>query len=72
MKFKVGQRVILIDGNGMNALVGSIAVIECIDNGYLYITWTTPQTQDDGGYFPSHFKPMLRKNQQLLFSFMEE
>ena len=68
MKFKVGQRVMLTDGNGMNALVGSIAVIERIGDIYLYVTWTTAQMQDDGGYYPSHFKPLL--NQQLLFDFM--
>ena len=71
MKFKIGQRVMLIDRNGMNALVGSIAIIERIDNVFLHVTWTTPQMQDDGGYESYHFKPLIRKNQQLLFSFME-
>ena len=72
MDFRIGQEVMLIDGGGMRSLVGSRAVIMHIDNEFLYITWTTPQTQSDGAYYPFHFKPMPRKNQQLLFSFMSE
>ena len=72
MKFVVGQTVMLIDNGGMNALVGSTAVIECIDDEFLYVTWTTAQRQSDGAYYPFHFKPIPRKNQQLLFAFMSE
>ena len=72
MQFKVGQIVMLIDRNGMSALIGSTAVIERIDNEFLYVTWATLQRQDNGGYFLSRFKPMFRKNQQLLFNFMSD
>lgn len=71
MGFKVGQTVMLIDRSGMNALVGSIAVIKRIDEDFLHVTWTTYQLQGDGGYYLYHFKPVIEKNQQLLFSFME-
>lgn len=72
MDFRVGQKVMLIDKSGMNALVGSIAVIERISKEFLHVTWTTPQSQANGAYYPFHFKSVVEKNQQLLFSFMGE
>lgn len=72
MDFKVGQRVMLMDRRGMLALVGSIAIIERVDKVYIYVTWTTPQKQKDGAYFPYHFKLLPTKNQQLLFAFMQQ
>lgn len=68
--FEVGQAVILVDRTGMNALVGSIAIIERIDKEFIYVTWTTPQMQSNGAYFPYHFKPVIKKNEQLEFDFM--
>lgn len=46
--------------------------IERMDKEFLYIMWTTPQTQSPGAYYPHHFKPLYKKNEQLLFSFMGE
>ncbi len=71
MKFKVGQKVMLKDNAGMNAIVGSIAIIYNIDKEFLYVMWTTLQRQNNGAYSPFHFEPVIKKNQQLLFSFME-
>ena len=73
MQFKVGQTVILMDRVDMNALIGSEAVIEHIDEEFLYVMWITPQTQSDGAYYPFHFTPKpARIGEQLLFSFMDE
>lgn len=72
LKFKVGQTVELVDNNDMNAKVGSIAIIKRIDKEFLYVMWTTLQTQSDGAYYPYHFKSMLKKGEQLLFAFMKD
>ncbi len=70
MKFKVGQTVMLINRVGMSALIGSTAIIERVGKEFLYVTWLTHQSQSDGAYYLSHFKPTVEKNQQLLFAFM--
>lgn len=72
MGFKVGQKVVLIDRTGMNVLIGSTAIIKRIDKEFLYIAWITPQTQSDGAYYPFHFEPVIKKYQQLVFSFMRD
>lgn len=72
MGFKIGQTVTLIDNSGMNALVGSTAVIKRIDDEFLYVMWITPQTQSDGAYYPYHFEPKSVCGEQFLFAFMEK
>ena len=72
MKFKVGQIVEVVNNSGMRASLGATAVIEDITDEFLIVIWRTHfNFQMNGAYFPHHFKPALRKNQQLLFSFME-
>ena len=78
MKFKVGQTVKVINKNGMVASLGATAVViegnhDWFDNDLIDVVWkTNSNNQMNGGYSSYHFKPMPRKNQQLLFSFMEK
>lgn len=78
MKFKVGETVEVIDKNGMVALLGATAVVTkgnhiWFDMELIDVAWkTNSNNQMNGGYTTWHFSPMLKKNQQLLFSFMSE
>ena len=72
MKFKVGQKVILIDDKFMGASLGTIAVVYRVDENYVYVHWGHDANgQGDGGYYPKQFKPLSEKGKQLEFSFME-
>ena len=77
IKFKVGQTVEVINKNGMVVSLGATAIVtranySFMSSDLLDVVWKTKSNnQMDGTYFSSHFKPALRKNQQLLFSFME-
>ena len=77
MKFKVGQIVEVINKNGMVASLGATAVVikghfDFYGSDLIDVVWkTNSNNQMDGGYSSYHFKPLIRKNQQLLFSFME-
>ena len=78
MKFKVGQIVEVINKNGMVASLGATAVVTQTDYDFMgldliNVVWkTNSNNQMDGGYNSYHFKPLLVKNQQLLFSFMSD
>lgn len=72
MKFKIGQRVELVDNSGMCASIGAIAVIHDMESSFINVLWKTRSNgQSNGGYFLWHFKPAIKKNEQLLFDFME-
>lgn len=74
MEFKTGQRVELIENDGMAADLGAVATIKGIGSKYVSVIWEKNDlrwnNQGDGGYFPHQFKPLLKKNEQLLFGFM--
>ena len=75
MKFKVGQKVMLIENSSMAAPIGAIAVVMKVDDwlkGHIKVVWgENTSEQMDGHYRSACFKPLITKNQQLLFSFME-
>ena len=72
MDFKVGQIVELINSDGMVALKGATAIVTKT-TPWLSVKWLTKSCgQVDGGYCKNSFKPLLEKNVQLLFSFMEK
>ena len=75
MDFKVGQRVKLVDNGSMVAPRGATAVVMKADDwlkGYIKVVWEgDANEQMDGHYSSACFKPLLVKNQQLLFKFME-
>jgi len=71
-KFKVGQRVELVDNAGMAAPLGAIATVYDVDERYLNVTWGKGANgQIDGGYDFHQFKPLVKVGEQLLFNFME-
>lgn len=78
MEFKVGQKVELINNNGMAASLGATAVVTKIHFDWygctlLDVVWKTNfNNQMNSGYESYHFKPMFREGQQLLFAFMGE
>lgn len=79
MEFRVGQTVVLIDNYNMVASLGATAVVTDVDTGKRYnmklidVEWkTNSNRQMNGGYEPYHFEPLLKKNEQLLFSFMKK
>ena len=74
MKFKVGQTVELIYNENMAAAVGATAVVRKISTEFIDVIWKRDSKwnkQGDGGYYPKDFRPMWRKGEQLLFTFME-
>ena len=77
MEFKVGQTVEVINKSGMVASLGATAVVTKADHDFMGLSlidvvWKTNfNNQMNGGYRSYHFKSLIRKNQQLLFSFME-
>lgn len=78
MKFKIGQMVEVVDRNGMAASLGATAVVTmesyigCMGDDAIDVVWkTNSNNQMDGEYRSSHFKPLIKKNEQLLFSFMD-
>ena len=77
MDFKVGQTVKLVDKSGMVAEIGATAEViktnfDFYGSNLIDVVWKTNfGRQMNGGYSAYHFKPVLRKNQQLLFAFME-
>jgi len=78
MKFKVGQIVKLINNCGMCASLGATAVVTKANHDFMSsdlidVEWKTlSENQMNGAYRSYHFKLAIRKNQQLLFSFMGE
>lgn len=80
MKFEIGQIVELINNNGMNALLSATAVVTranyfFMDFSLIGVIWKRnwkQRGQGDGGYGLYHFKPLMRKNEQLVFSFMQQ
>ncbi len=78
MKFKVGQIVEVVNKCGMVASLGATAVVTKInydwyDTVFIDVVWkTNSNNQMNGGYMVHHFKPAIRKGQQLLFNFMGE
>lgn len=76
MKFKVGQRVKVIDNNGMVASIGAIAIVtkanhNCFGHELIDVVWKTHyKRQMNGGYHSYKFKPSFVKGEQLLFNFM--
>lgn len=73
MQFKIGQTVELINNDGMVAPLGAIAIVTKVMHSSVNIVWVGyVNCQMDGNYHLSHFKSLVRKNQQLLFSFMDE
>ena len=72
MDFKVGQKVMLIDNGGMNALLGTIATVYKVDFQYVYVKWEKNNSyQNDGAYNPYHFK-IISQLGQLTFSFYKQ
>lgn len=75
MEFKKGQIVELVNNEGMSADVGATAVVIGTSTGGIFVQWKTlSNNQMDGMYLlcQGRFKPLIRKNQQLLFAFMSE
>ena len=77
MEFKVGQTVELVDKSFMTAPLGSLAVVTRVgerigDDEFISIVWKLPLAQSSGNYWQRRFKPVIKKGQQLLFSFMGE
>lgn len=76
MKFRVGQKVELIDNNGMAAPfppLGAVAVVERIGLTYIFVVWKgNVNNQMNGHYSPKQFRPLFTKGQQLVFSFALE
>jgi len=80
MNFKVGQVVEVVNNCGMAVSKGATAVVtkanhrfRCYNTDLIDVVWKTNyNNQMNGGYQIYHFKPVLRKGQQILFSFMEE
>jgi len=73
MNFKVGQKVKLIDNNGMAADIGATAVISKIGNGWIKVVWLAHANRQMNGRYPSyHFKPAIKRGEQLLFDFANE
>lgn len=71
MKFRVGQRVELIDNNSMVAPIGATAIVERVGVMYIYVAWEADFNGQMNGGYPSHwFKPSSVKGEQLEFSFM--
>ena len=76
MDFRVGQMVEVIDKCGMVASLGATAIVikanhDWYDSALIDVVWrTNSNNQMNGGYQIHHFKPLIKKNQQLLFSFM--
>ena len=74
MIFKIGQTVELITGKNMAADEGATAVVKHVGNSYINVIWKRNEkwkNQGDGGYYPTDFKILPVKHQQLLFSFMD-
>ena len=77
MDFKVGGIVEVINKCGMVASLGATAVVTKVIHRYygmelIDVVWKTQSNnQVNGGYQIYHFKPLIRKNEQLLFAFME-
>lgn len=70
MKFKIGQRVELINNDSMVAELGATAIVKHVSNVYINVIWKRDSkwhNQGDGGYYSKVFKHV--KNQQLLFEF---
>ena len=78
MYFNVGKIVEVVNNDGMCASLGATAVVtkaeyDFIISDLIDVEWKTlSKGQWDGGYSSYHFKPLPIKNQQLLFSFMNE
>ena len=75
MKFRVGQIVKLIDNSNIGAKLGATAIVRGVDSEFLSVEWkrnSFAKFQAHGKYFTRHFKPAVKKNEQLVFSFMEE
>ena len=76
MDFKVGQTVEVINKCGMAASLGATAVVTKVMRQYygmelIDVVWKTQSNnQINGGYQIYRFKPLIRKNEQMLFSFM--
>ena len=74
MKFKVGQTIRLINANDIAAELGATAVVRHINDRYVSVVWIRDSKwnkQGDGGYYPVDFEAAIKKNQQLLFNFMD-
>lgn len=75
MGFKAGQTVEVVNNSGMVASLGATAVVKRVykfcNHDLIDVVWKTDfNNQMDGGYHSYHFEYLLRKNEQLLFSFM--
>lgn len=75
-KFKVGQTVELVANSGMVAELGATAIVKRLydynNTSLIKVVWKTGfGHQMNGGYESYRFKPFFRKNEQLLFEFME-
>lgn len=72
MEFKIGQKVELISADSMAAPKGTIATVCNVGEQYLYVKWGKGANgQMDGMYGFEQFKPSLRRNEQMLFNFMD-
>lgn len=73
MEFKIGQTVKLVKNHGTKAALGATATILRKYDEFIVIKWKTQHNgQTDGAYFATRFEPVIRKNEQLLFAFMDE
>ena len=77
MTFRIGQMVEVVNNDGLAAEMGATAVVTRANYSYgrselIGVAWKTNfNGQMKGGYYIHYFRPMSRKGQQLLFSFME-
>ena len=72
MDFRVGQMVKLVKAHGMGAELGATAVILRKNNEFITVSWKTHfNNQAHGSYYLTRFEPVVMKNQQLLFNFMD-
>ena len=77
MKFKVGQRVELIESWG-KIKAGAVAKVirseyVSFDDTFIGIRWISGigiKGNTNGGYWPRQFKPYNQEGEQLLFNFM--
>lgn len=73
MKFEIGQTVKLIKNCGMSAAIGATAIVLGNHDEFIVIRWKThSNNQTSGSFYLTRFEPVIQKNRQLLFAFMEE
>jgi hypothetical protein len=72
MNFEAGQKVVLVDNDGMVAPKGAIAVVRQVSKVWLVIKWSKDYNgQMNGCYHFKQFRPIAKIGEQLLFEFAQ-